>query len=223
MLNFFRFFTAPRNPRNPAAEFGKFCHRIPWALLIKHFEKLIDIDSIENIVMNGRTIERVQSFKLMGIHITADLSWDMHVDYLIKKVTECFLCIRYLVNAGIRDVDIVEIYCSIIRFVLEYACPVWHLGLTVKLSNDIERVQKKCLKMIYHTLTYEEALTKAELVRLDSRREQITKLTFEQMKDENHIFHYMLPYKLDGTRRDIRNQYPFTILFLPISKSTRYG
>ena len=34
--------------------------------------------------MNGRTIERVQSFKLLGIHITADLSWDMHVDYLIK-------------------------------------------------------------------------------------------------------------------------------------------
>ena len=37
--------------------------------LIIHFGKLIDIDSTENIVMNGRTIERVQSFKLLGIHI----------------------------------------------------------------------------------------------------------------------------------------------------------
>ena len=144
----------------------------------------------------------------------------MHVDYLIKKVSKRFLCIRYLVNAGVRDVDIVEIYCSIIRSVLEYACAVWHPGLTVKLSKDIERVQKRCLKMIYCTLTYEEALTKAGLVRLDTRREQITKLTFEQMKDENHILHYMLPYRLDRTQREIRNQYPFTI---PISKNTQYG
>ena len=147
---------------------------------------------IENIVMNGRTIERVQSFKLLGIHISADLSWDMHVDYLIKKVSKRFICIRYLVNAGVRDVDIVEIYCSIIRSVLEYACPVWHPGLTVKLSKDIERVQKRCLKMIYRTLTYEEALIKAGIVRLDTRREQITKLTFEQIKDENHILHYII-------------------------------
>ena len=116
-------------------------------------------------------------------------------------------------NAGVRDVDIVEIYCSIIRSVLEHG-PVWHPGLTVKLSKDIERVQKRCLKMIYRTLTYEEALPKAGIIRLDTRREQITKLTFEQMKDENHILHYMLPYRLDGTQREIRNQYPFTF---PIS------
>ena len=55
--------------------------------LIIHFGKLIDIDSIENIIMNGRTTERVQSFKLLGIHISADLSWDMHVDYLINPLT----------------------------------------------------------------------------------------------------------------------------------------
>ena len=81
--------------------------------LIIHFGKLIDIDTIENIVMNGRTIEWVQSFKLLGIHISADLSWDMHVDHLIKKVSKRFICIRYLVNAGVRDVDIVEIFAQL--------------------------------------------------------------------------------------------------------------
>jgi len=28
---------------------------------------------------------------------------------------------------------------------LEYACAVWHPGLSTKLSKDIERVQKRCL------------------------------------------------------------------------------
>ena len=36
----------------------------------------------------------------------------------------------------------VYIYCSVIRSVLEYACPVWHPGLTSKLSKDIERVYR---------------------------------------------------------------------------------
>ena len=40
------------------------------------------------------------------------------------------------------------VYCSIIRSILEYARPVWHPGLTKKMSKDIERVPKRCLKMI---------------------------------------------------------------------------
>jgi len=48
---------------------------------------------------------------------------------------------NYLVRAGLPTSDILCVYCSIIRSVLEYACPVWHPGLTKKLSKDIERVQ----------------------------------------------------------------------------------
>ena len=37
-----------------------------------------------------------------------------------------------------------------IRSVLEYACLVWHPGLTSKLSEDTEHVQKRCLRIIFH-------------------------------------------------------------------------
>jgi len=43
-------------------------------------------------------------------------------------------------GAGLPTSDILCVYCSIIRSVLEYACPVgpfWHPGLTKKLSKDI--------------------------------------------------------------------------------------
>jgi len=50
------------------------------------------------------------------------------------------------------------IYCSVVRSVLEYACAVWHPGLSNNLSKDIERVQKRCLKIIYPNLSYSEAL-----------------------------------------------------------------
>jgi len=54
-------------------------------------------------------------------------------------------CINYLVRAGVPTCDVVCIYTSIIRAVLECACPVWHPGLTKKLSNDIEHVQKNAI------------------------------------------------------------------------------
>jgi len=37
-------------------------------------------------------------------------------------------CITYLIKAGVPVCDIVCIYFTVIRSILEYACPVWHHG-----------------------------------------------------------------------------------------------
>jgi len=83
-----------------------------------------------------------------------------------------------LSKAGVPACDIVYIYCSVGRSVLEYACAVWHLRLSNKLSKDIERVQKCCLKIIYPKLSYSEALEKSGLVHLDIHHEDITQENF---------------------------------------------
>ena len=51
-------------------------------------------------------------------------------------------------------------------------------GLTAKQTKDIERVQKRCLKLIYPTLSYSEALLLSGLEELGIRRERITKELF---------------------------------------------
>jgi len=51
-----------------------------------------------------------------------------------------------------------QVYISIIRSVLEYASPVWHPGLSKAQANEIERIQKRCLRIIYPERTYTEAL-----------------------------------------------------------------
>ncbi len=55
--------------------------------------------------------------------------------YMLTKVAKRFYCIRYLVRARINPCDIVVIYCSGIRSILEYACPVWHPGLSKNAGN----------------------------------------------------------------------------------------
>jgi len=59
-----------------------------------------------------------------------------------------------------------------------------HPGLTKNLSQDIERVQRRCLKLLYPALSYNQALNKSDIDRLDSRRYVITQKMFQEIKDQ---------------------------------------
>ena len=100
-----------------------------------------------------------------------------------------------LVRAGINTRDIVSVYCSLIRSILEYACPVWHAGLTVAQSNDLESVQKRVLRIIFPGLSYNEALVFSGLERLCMRRERLVRKLFNEMKCNDHILNKLLPLR----------------------------
>ena len=177
-----------------------------------------DKDLVPPILVNDLAIGRVTTFKLLGVIISSDLSWEEHVHYILGKAAKRMYCINYLVRAGISDKDIIIVYTSIIRSILEYACPVWHPGLTAKQTKDIERVQKRCLKLIYPTLSYSEALLLSGLEELGIRRERITKELFDEIKHENHVLHSLLPKRNPESLRT-RNPYPYIIA----TKHTRFG
>ena len=62
-----------------------------------------------------------------------------------------------------------------------------------KLSQDIERAQKRCLKLLYPALSYNQALDQSGLDRLDSRRDVMLQKMFQEIKDPKHPLHYLLP------------------------------
>ena len=123
--------------------------------------------------MNGESVERVSSYKLLGVIFNNRLIWHDHVQYIISKASKRIFCVSQLVKARVRLIsDIVIIYCSIVRSILKYCCEVWHPGLSRQQSRDIERVQKRCVKIIYPKSSYSEALLLCVLERLDCRRER---------------------------------------------------
>jgi len=90
-----------------------------------------------------------------------------------------------------------------------------------KLSKDIERVQKRCLKLLHPYFSYNEALNKSGLDRFDYRRDLITENLFREIKDPKHPLHYLLPpVKLTHSQMVLCPTYPYQ---LPLSKATRYG
>ena len=75
---------------------------------------------------------------------------------------------------GVNNEDLLNIYILYIRSLLEYCSVVWHSTLTLEQSNNLERVQKLCLKVILGSEYngYTQALKERGLDRLSDRREQ---------------------------------------------------
>ncbi len=106
--------------------------------------------------------------------------------------------------------DAVNVYCAIIRSVLEYACAVWHCGITKGQTQELEKVQRRCLKMIYPELSYADTLFVAGLSRLGLRRETIVRNLFTQVKNPSHVLHSLLQKKVvDPHLPSTRDSYPY--------------
>ena len=72
-------------------------------------------------------------------------------------------------------------YTTCIRPVLEYACPVFHNALPQYLSNNLERLQKRALWIIYPDLSYAVALVAAGITSLYERRQELSETLFDQI------------------------------------------
>ena len=80
------------------------------------------------IVVGNAIVERVASFKLLGVYISIDLTWDTHVDYILRKANKRLYILRVLRRSVVSVPDMVNIYCAVIRSVVEYASPVFQIS-----------------------------------------------------------------------------------------------
>ena len=157
--------------------------------------------AVPSVTVGGKELERVTCVTLLGLRITNTLSWDTHTDYVIKRANQRLYCLTMLRRAKVSAKDIVSIFCSKIRPVLEYASPVWHPGLTNEQSNAIEHIQERALRLAYPTLEYEDALKAADIPTLTERRDMHCKALFVKMQHPQDKLNRILPPE----RENIRN------------------
>ena len=83
-------------------------------------------------------------------------SVDMVDIWTIHNYMRLNYMLHQLKRAGISQNDLAKIFVSIIRPVLEYACPVWSTSLPNYLSDAIEMIQKRVLRsriILVYTMT----------------------------------------------------------------------
>ena len=123
-----------------------------------------------------------------------------------------------LKRAGISQSDLVTVYISVVRPVLEYACPVWHTNLQQYLSDNIETIQKRALRCIFRSATYADILSNVGLQTLKDRRDCICKTYFNNMKAHTHKLHHLLP----GGRHVNYEMRQSNLYTLPKTRTNKY-
>jgi hypothetical protein len=91
----------------------------------------------------------VKHVKLLGVTISNNFMVDMHVSNILKQANVSLSMLKLLNKFNCPKMHSLRVYLSFVRPLLEYACPVWHSQLSSQLSDKIESVQKRLLKIIY--------------------------------------------------------------------------
>ena len=110
------------------------------------------------ITINEKEIEVVSSANLLGVTISDNLKWNAHVEAVCKKVAARLYFLKQLKRAEVPPNYMIFFYLTCIRPVLEYACHVFHAALLQYLSNEMERMQKRALRIVYPDLASSKAL-----------------------------------------------------------------
>ena len=161
--------------------------------LIVQFSK--DKLSFAPLVLEGTPVEIVDSVKSLGLTLQNDMKWHKHIHTIITKAGKRLYVLRLLKRAKAHQSTMKIVFTTIIRPVLKYAVQVWHYNIPNYISDEIESLQKRALRIILPNHSYAEALKQLGLETLQNRRESLS-TKFFQKNLGNAYFQDYLPREM---------------------------
>ena len=77
------------------------------------------------IIINDHTVERVSTYKYLGVMLNNDLSWSNNTDYIISKLNSHLYCLRKLKKFNVNICILKLFYQLVIKSVFRYCCVCW--------------------------------------------------------------------------------------------------
>jgi len=137
---------------------------------------------------SGRKAENVGEMKVLGVTLDRKLSFDPHVESVVRALRKRLWAIKELARAGFSEQELLKFYQTMIRPVGEYACAAWGPMLTAEQSEKIEKQQNLSLKLIYgFDLSAKKLREKSGLKSLEERRKDLT-MKFAQKASTNERY-----------------------------------
>ena len=97
--------------------------------------------TLQKLSSDQKQIDIVDNFKLLGVTISSNLTWNSHITDICTKASKRLYALRILKRSGAPPKDLITVYCSFIRPVVEYASQVWHFSLPHYLNDEVESIQ----------------------------------------------------------------------------------
>lgn len=105
------------------------------------------------IYINGAVVERVSSFKFLGVHISDDLTWSHNTSTLVKKAQQRLYFLRSLKKVHLNPRILVEFYRCTIESILTNCISVWYSNCSASDRKALQRVVKTAQRITGTQLT----------------------------------------------------------------------
>ena len=132
------------------------------------------------MMLNDEPLEYVTHMKYLGVIISSNLQWSLHIDEICKKAKRMLGLIyrNYAANISCSSI-ILRLYLALVRPCLEYASQVWDPHLMRDIQK-LENVQKFALRICCgrYGESYENLLDTFQIPTLSNRRLFLSLSTF---------------------------------------------
>ena len=124
-----------------------------------------------HLTLYGQPLEKVNTYKYLGLLLSSDLSWTQHINNICTKAKKLLGLIYRRFYQFSTPASLFQMYISLVRPNLEYASQVWS-PYKVGEVNSLEHVQKFALRMCTKSwdTSYQELLQLFSLPDLQQRR-----------------------------------------------------
>ena len=157
-------------------------------------------------------MERVHSYKYLGVWLTSTLNWSMQVNKECKKARQQVGILYRKFHSSANTSTLLQLYLAYIRPHLEYPAPVWDPHQQ-RLIKSLERVQKFALKVCtkHWSSDYESLLQLCKLPTFASRRHYLKLCVLYQVVN-GHLDFPMAPVVPRNLPGSLRNTSSYTSL-----------
>jgi hypothetical protein len=146
-----------------------------------------------------------ERLKLVGFHLSNRPDVSLHITETVRKVRRRYWVLRHLKRHGLNSDELVQVYGSILRSVIEFCSVVYGPLMTAEQSEDIERLQAQSLKIIYgFDLSYRQVLEKSGLDTLQTRREKALSTFANKCLNGNYSHWFPLNTAAGRTRESLK-------------------
>ena len=168
-------------------------------------------EAFDTVSISGNEIEVVNSARLLGITISDNLTWNAHVNEVVKKASKKLYFLVQLKRARLPPSNLVLFYLSCVRSTVDYKVPTFYNALPQYLKNELVRIEKRALSIIFPSMSYNKACEVLGITPITEHQSQLcSKLLDAIVTDSKHKLHDLLPQE-NNASYNFRNNRPFVL------------
>ena len=152
-------------------------------MLIVSRQRLGTYDTSPKLIIGGDIIKQASSVKSLGVHIDENLSWNMHIEKIAKKIASGIGVIKRC-RPFVNRTTLESVFNALVQPYFNYCSEVWgHCNKS--LSNKLQKLQNRAARILtfssYDT-SADPLLEQLNWKRLDTQRQiQVATMVYKSI------------------------------------------